>query len=412
MRKKPNTRGMIVLAALLLSGCCSTVTAPYEFTGKVQERHTDDTEPNHLVLPPGTSINSGSIRLLLEQDDASSACQRLPKINGAGFTVSSVYWTDIGKRAIQIDVPDDEAGCLKLKPGDLRACLRNKLSTQVKEKIDEDASWSACKPNLDSLDAVFPYHVRESLRDDLGFGLGENDELVTVHPRAGMNVCVSSETTLTGTDNDMARLPTGEQCQQFLPQKDGRLAFSRFDRFTSSAITGLSGAQSNIAIYETNSWSVIRSHAVGNYNNAFYLAVYFPSTQSMKQTWVGGVDFILRIQNGDALDAGPLIVLSTTDKVRPNSRKIEMKDLCTGNQRSCFIFRDRPSVRITQPIWFGESLLHFELGTTMDDIPTIVAIEPGHLELMRQYRGEKTPMKGDTGMVPLILGDYVRRTHD
>lgn len=416
------TRLLSVLLVAVSAGGCASISAPYQFTGQADGGIArPEKTPNQLILPPGTQVDHSHIRLLVEREEVSAGCRALPAIQTSTFTMSVLKWEEIGKQAFRIDVDRAKAQCGPNEVTKLRGCL----VANVLPHIDAALAAAAANPSVRSclpdraefrsaLKASFPYHARESLQDDMGFRFENDDkpdskpELASVSVFPGLKVCIRSEMALGTSYENNSRVIGGDQCQQFLKAEDGKLAFPRLDHYASPAIPGQAFPTQAAAIFESQTWSAIRSHAAHSFDNAFRLSIYFPREQRVTQTWEPASEFMRKIATpSDTSAAGPLVVMDSAVIDLP-SRKMPMSQLCAG-QRSCYIFRDRPVVRLTQPIWLDAYMLEMELGTTFADAQTLVALSSSQLNLMRKYREKSVTVKGDAGPIPLVPGDTLRR---
>lgn len=420
----------------LLTGC-ATFDAPYQYMVQGPDAMAGGSS-RHVVLPPGAAVSGKTVTFVIEHDDAHAPCLQLRAIEEDGLRISSVYWRDIGKRGTRVDSLQTDSSCTAAQG--LRQCLRE-TGKKVDEAISAKPDWKSCTGTAASLEAALPYELKESLQEGLGYAFvtpamaasvaqlsvtsiqtaaapPSTTDLVTVTAwvlenfgdvssvslRPGMKLCVQAEQSFTGNIADRSRQGTAEQCRQFVDAGDGLLAFPAFDRSTHTTYSPLLDADTTTAIHGVHEWSGIRSHAVEKLGNRFQLAVYFPRIQDVSQIWKPDMG-VFRITNPEAKNAGPLILLSQQKRALPPGRMLKMPELCGRNMNSCFMFMDRPSVRITHGIRMGGELLEVDLGTTLRDLAVLHSLP--QVELLRPYRGKPVPVRGGD-RIPLLPGDTLR----
>jgi len=422
-----------VMCLLILSGC-TTFNAPYQYTA---EGSVEPQKPpgKPVVLPPGALINEGGITFVVEHNDVNLSCLRLPKISDKSFgAISSVYWRDIGKRATRIDVDS----CKANQKG-LRSCMR-KAAAAAMAIIKSNSDWAGCVPADTSMEASLPYDARDSLEEDLGFTFVLENESIditnlelstseaetfnevmlkdrvaprqvsSVNVRPGMKICVQTEQSLTGGQGDRSRLASPEHCAQFAGRDGEHLNFPGLAHLAPTLYVPLLNAHKTVAIFGVYGWSGIRSHAIESLKNDFQLTVYFPRMQAFGQTWTT-VNHVPIIIDGTTKNVGPLMLLSEAKRVMPSGRQVKLEDLCGPGKFSCFLFLDRPYVRITQTIRMGQELIDAELGMNLDELIVVNSLPA--VVLSRPFRGRPIPVKGNAvNQVPLVRGDTLRALHD
>lgn len=409
------TLACIVLIGISLLAGCASVSAPDDYRSHSVDRAPRNRIPNEVILPPGTLMDSKHIELLYEQDQSPSKCQFLPTLQAGSATITYVYWRETRKPAVHVTSPLP-ANC-NSPARNLHQCLSTSLKRWVTQAIAQDKDWSACVKDVDSIDIAFPYHAKESLERAFGFNFlpvpdNSRDSLASIEVRAGMNVCMRAEVTLAGAATDLSRLPGAEQCQQVLPGPGGTVTFSRLSRLSDPTFKGLADASKTPTIQEAHGWSAIRSHAETEkaYSESLRLTLFFPATTTLHETadWKRKA-FHATVAKRDANDFGPLVILSK-DTIAVASRDVTYATLCNGLDRSCFLFRDLPSVRITHPIWADRQLLEAEPGMTVGDLLAASGLATKAPILLREFRGRRVPVHGD--LVPVLPGDTLRSTRD
>lgn len=412
----------------LLTGC-ATFDAPYQYMVDVPDGMSGRSA-RHVILPPGAAVSKEKVTFVIEHDDARASCLVLRPIEDNGLKITSVYWRGIGKRGTRVDWLREKSSCVDKG---LRQCLRE-TGKRVNEAISARLDWKSCSETETSLQEALPYEVNESLQEGLGYTVitpaaasdgqssvepaqtsdapttpdknkvKELGEVSSVSLRPGMKLCVQAEQSFTRNSTDRSRQGTAELCRQFVDAGDGLLAFPAFDRSTHTTYSPLLDADTTAAIHGVHEWSGIRSHAVEKLGNEFQLAVYFPEIQDVSQDWKPDRGVFL-ITNPEARNAGPLILLSQQKRALPPGRRLKMSELCGSNLNSCFMFMDRPSVRITHGIRMGSEVLEADLGTTLRDLTVLHSLP--QVELLRPYRGKPVPVRrGD--QIPLLPGDTLR----
>lgn len=413
-----------LVAAALISGC-ATVNAPYEFAAKrgAQATLSPGSVPDVMVLPPGTTVTNKEVRLLLEQDRTMN-CLGLKIIEpDKNISVSAVYWSNIGRQATQIVLSGEGVACISDPKRRTRACLRDTYLKEIKDEIERDPRWKSCAGDLSrldaALDAALPYHAKESLETDLGFVFlptskpPKRDTLSALRLRAGTKVCVTSEVGLTPSF-DVSRVATAEQCQQFLAH-DGGLAFPRFESYASSAMSGLANIGTTAEMLAVHNWLPVRSYAVDHLDQTFQATFYFTNKQSPRVEWtVSENNELLTSSVSGVLSVGPLLVVTagTSKADSPVNRQFELSDRCGTGKGACFLFRDRSNVRVTYPLWWGQSVVDVDIGMTRQDFATAWGIPSDQVQVMRPYLGRLVPISGSGELVPLIPGDSLRRRND
>jgi len=425
-----------------------------------------------VVLPPGAVVGKGTVTFVVEHDDVKPSCLLLPDISNDSLgLISSVYWRDIGKRGTRIDVDLNKFSC-EIETKGLRECMRIAGEIAI-EAIGKESQWAACwKPPSPSMEPSYPYTVRESLEEDLGFAFvskptdkGKFDSIGTKivatepstdtdpqptvngvcapslvktligganakideacvkaseHPnqvssvdlRPGMKICVQAEHRFNSSSSTRSRQASKEHCSRFVKGPNDLLAFPQIQQLTSPIYGPYLNAHTASAIFGVYDWSGIRSHALDSLHNAFQLTVYFPQIQSEQDQLWGSAGDIWLIEAKKANNAGPLVLLSGVKREIPNGgRKVPYSALCGSTQGfSCFLFMDRPSVYITQDIRMGQEVLEAELGITLGELAASQSLPP--IELLRPFRDRPIPVKGNADQAPLVSGDGLRRLHD
>lgn len=447
----PRVLGSIgTICLLLLGGCATTYKAPYQY--KVEGPAGPPTRlMEQRILPPGAVVSKDTVTFVVEHDDANPSCLLLPEINIESLgRISSVYWRDIGKRGTRIDVDLKKLSCKTDEEG-LRKCMRKAGAIAMDGIINASPEWATCWKPSPYLEPSYPYTARESLEEDLGFvfvprssfgspsksievetvetkksasssamelvmvktQVSEHayvpDEVSSVNLRPGMKICVQAELSLTPNNSNRARQGTPENCARFVDGVGDLLAFPRIDQLASTVYAPFLNAHKTVAIYGVYDWSGIRSHAIEALGNTFQLTVYYPRVQAMNDTWTP-ISGVFMIENGSTTQAGPLVLLSGTKRVLPEGRQIQLDQFCGEDRFSCFLFMNRPSVRITQDIRLDQQVLEAELGMTLGELAASKSLPP--VEISRHFRGRPIPVKGNADQVPLVRGDALRSLHD